>query len=512
MLIPGKNRCQHGKDCYSGFVANDREVRRSWLEAMQSGVSWMNSSRLRQTLTLAYVATALAQMAEVAFVFLLYRQFLASEIGLFSWAGAWFAFAYVVVDFGLEPLMVRRTASQPVSLQRMVQAVFALRLPLLLLGACLLAILWMLRVLDEQQALFLLLLCTQIIFNIADTSQRAWLRANGRQTTANALLSGLAILKLLVMVVCGVWLQLGLVAVLFALLLMRLPYSIVHRAIGAACPALKDVQNETVSMLIRWQLRVGAPLVAMGLLTTLQNRLDWLLVARFVSVDALAVYSLANKAYEIAQVVIGVATTTMYPILCTLSPRSAPSQMTVLKLVLLTGLLMGIGGMIALPPTIHLIFGDKYGGIDLPLQILMLAVGFMAATGVLYSLALSQGLERKMLIVAVLASALQAASNFWMIRHWGIAGASISMVVLVVAMASGLLYLCIKAGLFSARDAWRLGLTLAVYALVCSMIIFFQLAGTALGIAAAVLMMVAAPALLLMPEEWRRLMHASRPG
>lgn len=471
----------------------------------------MNSSRLRQTLGLAYVVTALAQLAEVAFVFLLYHLFAASEVGLFSWAGAWFAFAYVVADFGLEPLMVRRIASQPVGLQRMVQAVFALRLPLLLLGACLLAILWMLRLIDEQQALFLLLLCTQIIFNIADTSQRAWLRANGRQTTANALLSGLSILKLMVMLVCGLWLQLGLVAVLVALLLMRLPYSIVHRAIGAACPARKDVQNETVSILVRWQLRVGTPLVAMGLLTTLQNRLDWLLVARFVSVDALAAYSLANKAYEIAQVVIGVATTTMYPILCTLSPRSAASKMTVLKLVVLTGLFMGVGGTITLPPTVHLIFGDKYEGIDLPLQILMLAVGFMATTGVLYSLALSQGLERKILIVSVLASTLQAVSNFSMIRHWGIAGASTSMVVLVLAMASGLLYLCIKADLVSTKDAWRLGLTLTVYALTCSMLIFFQLTGTALGLVVAVLIMAAAPALLLLPEEWRRLKQVNRP-
>lgn len=478
---------------------------------MQIGASSMNRPRLRHTLGLAYVATVLAQIAEVAFVFLLYRQFEKSEIGLFSWASAWFAFVYVVADFGLEALMVRRTASQPVSLQRMVQAVFTLRLPLLLLGACLLAILWILRVLDDQQALFLLVLCSQIIFNIADTSQRAWLRANGRQTTANALLSGLSILKLLVMVIFGVWLQLGLVAVLFALLLMRLPYSLLHRAIGAACPAQKDVQDDTVNMLVRWQLRVGVPLVAMGLLTTLQNRLDWLLVARFVSLDALAVYSLANKAYEIAQVVIGVATTTMYPILCKQNSLSAASQMTVLKLVVLTGIIMGVGGMIALPPTIHLIFEGKYEGIDLPLQILMLAVGFMAATGVLYSLALSQGLEKRMLMVAGLASALQAASNFWLIRHWGIAGASTGMVVLVVTMVSGLLYICIKAGLLSARDAWRLGLTLTVYALVSAMIIFYQVAGTAIGNAAAVLMIAAAPALLLTPAEWRRLIYASSP-
>lgn len=472
---------------------------------MHIGAASMNRPRLRHTLGLAYIATSLAQMAEVAFVFMLYRQFETPEIGLFSWASAWFTFAYVVVDFGLEALMVRRTVFQPVTLQRMSIAVFTLRLPLLIFGACLLAILWNLQILNDQQTLFLLLLCTQIIFNIADTSQRAWLRANGRQTTANALLSGLSIIKLLVMAVCGVWLDFGLAALLLALLVMRLPYSLLHQAIGATCPALKNERDESVSILIRWQLRVGTPLVAMGLLTTMQNRLDWLLVARFVSIDALAVYSLANKAYEISQVAIGVALTTIYPILCAQNSKSLNSQVLALKIIILTGIFIGLTGIVILPTLINMLFSEKYYGIEQPLQVFMLAVGFMATAGVLYNLALSQGLEKKILLISIVSTTAQAASNLWGIPRFGVMWASSGMVLLLAITVIGLLGICHREGLITKRNAGEYAMSLIAFFILSLTIIRFNLAETTSGFFILFLAPVPISLLLFSQEELRSL-------
>ena len=49
---------------------------------------------IKRTFALAYAATAVTQLAEIGYNFLLYKSFAVSELGLFAWAAILIARSY----------------------------------------------------------------------------------------------------------------------------------------------------------------------------------------------------------------------------------------------------------------------------------------------------------------------------------------------------------------------------------------------------------------------------------
>ena len=145
---------------------------------------------IKRTFALAYAATAVTQLAEIGYNFLLYKSFAVSELGLFAWAAALIVFLNMAVDLGLEPILTRHFAARRLTLRDAIVASIAPRVPIILVAYAAVMLASYLNMLDQQRALFLLLLGGQAFFNVLDGIFKAWLRANGKQTSANTLAAG----------------------------------------------------------------------------------------------------------------------------------------------------------------------------------------------------------------------------------------------------------------------------------------------------------------------------------
>lgn len=424
----------------------------------------MNQERIRRTFALAYVATGIAQACEVGYNYLLYKSFSVSEIGLLSWAAALILFFNVAVDMGVEPILIRRFGKADLSLARAFKATFLLRGPLIIIAAAFLTSFFASGRLGAGEYWMLLLIGGQILFNVSDGVSKAWLRANGRQTTTNFVSALLGALKLGAIVFLTYRQKSTIYDLLGSLLVIRAVGSLVAFQIAASLDGPgREGNAEGLLRTTLNLLKAGVVIGAISALTAAQNRLDWLLVSRFISTEALATYSLANKFYEISQVVVGVAVTTIYPWLCRATADNEGLYSILLRVIVVGGVMLGVGGVVLAPPLIGALFGDKYAGIDTPVQILMLAVGFMAASGVLYTLALARGRERPLLVIAIVTTTVQFACNWWLIPKLGVAGAALGMLILVVGAALGQAVIMMIDGLVSGALILRAFGFLAVF-------------------------------------------------
>jgi O-antigen/teichoic acid export membrane protein len=436
----------------------------NWRRIQWLGAPLSRVEGLRRTFVFAYVATAVSQICEIGYNYLLYRHFPVGEIGLLSWASALIVFFGVAVDLGVEPILIRRFASSSLPLRQALLATLLPRLPIVLVGALVLAVFWHLRILNDVECLLLLLIGAQLAFNVTDSALRAWLRANGRQTVTNMVTAYLAVLKLALIAMLAARPGSTIPQVMGGLLLIRATGTFTSFRLASAVGSSREPgQPEALAQVTRSLLRAGVVIGAISGLTAVQNRLDWLLVSRLVSGEALASYSLANKLYEISQVFIGVAITTLYPRLCRDASPGGSIYSLVLRGVIFIGVTLATVGMLTAPPLIDTLFAGKYAGIALPAHLMMVAVGFMAATGVFYNLILSRGLDKSLLKITVITTAIQAGCNFLLIPRIGMDGAAIGMLVLLLATTAGLAYVTHLNRLLSGRMLSRVLVFLVVF-------------------------------------------------
>lgn len=400
----------------------------------------MKTENYRRTLTIAYFAMGLSQSFELAYNYLFFLLLSIEQIGLYGWASALFMFFNVVVDMGIEPVLVRKFGQDELHLPRAFQAILLLRLPVIILGIALTTVLYNYGIFSSYQYIVIILIGAQVIFNISDGVFKSWLVANSRQNLVN----------IVNMIFSG--LRLAYIAVLFSLSWNSLYYLLVGililRMIASTTICLLaylfSLHHEATSSMdlttgqIAGDLfQAGLSLGGVNIFGIIQNRLDWLLVSGMISTLALASYSLANKLYEILQLMIGVSLRTIYPWLCRDDKGERYSLLLLVRAVIVAGTLLGLCGMFMAPALLQLLFANKFAEVELPVKIMMLAASIIAASGVYYHLALSKGLESKLLLIIMVASMLQFASNLYLIPRFGITGAALGMLVLAISTLVG---------------------------------------------------------------------------
>lgn len=392
-------------------------------------------------MTVAYLATGLSQSFELAFNYLFFILLSVDQIGLYSWVMALVMFFNVAVDMGIGPVLVRKFGQGELRLLRAFQAILLLRVPIIGLGIVLTTILFKYGILTSNQYFVTVLVGAQVLFNVSDGVFKSWLQANDRQNTVNiinVLLSGL---------------KLGFIGILFSTswnsLYLLLVGILVFRMLGSAifcylaCTLALHNQSPSpadaaIGQIACSFLRAGLSIGGVNFLTIIQNRLDWLLVSGMISTVALASYALANKLYEILQLIIGVSLQTIYPWLCRDPEDERVSLLILVRVVILAGALLGLCGIFISPALIKLMFGNKFPGVELPVMILMLSASIIAASGVFYYLALSKSIESKLLLITLITTMLQFASNLYLIPKLGITGAALGMLVLAITTLGGL--------------------------------------------------------------------------
>lgn len=418
-------------------------------------------------LFLAYFTTLLCQICELIYSYIFYQQFTLTQIGIFSWASAIFSFFNLTSDMGIESILLRKFKNKEISINIAIASTTIIRGSISILALALLITLNYISIISDYQGIILVLMGFQVVFNTTDAVCRAWLRANGEQNTANMLNLFLSILKVISIVIVVSLNEYSIVALLLFILAARAVASLAIFIVTRLISNRNEVElksTESALSLVRSLLTAGLALGGIGALTAVQNRLDWLMVSHFVSAEGLSSYSLANKFYEVSQLIVGVSIATLFPWLCRPSPDSVADAIVV-RVVLAGGVGMGMVGYFCAPLLVDLLFGNKFGNVEQTLQIMMVAVGFMAASGAFYNFAFSRGLERFLLVNAIVATCVQVAANAFLIPALGLAGAALGMVVLVTSTFFGQSFVLVKSGLLEWRAFFRTMLFLAFFPL-----------------------------------------------
>lgn len=451
----------------------------------------MTTENIKRTIVWAYLATGGAQVFELLFNYVLYKLIPVAEIGVYSWAAALVVFFNVAVDMGIEPILVRKFGHREFSLSNAFRVIMVLRLPLIALGALLLAAVYAYGILTLQEFWVLLLVGAHTVFNVFDGVARAWLRANSRQTAANFIASLQSGLKLVAIAALYFLLLNSILYVLVFLLLIRLVGSIL-----LCTYAYNGQRNQTgdvpgpfsLAPVAGNLLRTGMSVGGISLLTAAQNRLDWLLISSWLSATALASYALANKLYEITQVLIGVSLTTLYPWLCRRDEQSEFRLLLLVRGIVFVGVLISVGGILLVPWLIGLLFGDKYFGVELPAQLMMLSAGIIAVSGVYYQVALSKGFEKQLLAMTVVTTSVQLLSNLYCIPRLGLAGGAAGMLVLQLMTAGCLMAVVLNNKLIAPAIVSRIMTFVSLFLLLSALMIYLRgIAWYALPVIAAVI-------------------------
>ena len=402
----------------------------------------MKRENYRNTLTVAYLTTGLSQSFELAYNYLFFIVLSVDQIGLYSWVTALVMFFNVAVDMGIEPVLVRKFGKGELRLSSAFRAILLLRIPILVSGILLATQLQRHGMLNSVQFSVIMLLGAQIIFNVSDSVFKSWLLANDRQNTANIITLLFSGLKLGYIGILFSFSWNSLYYLLVGILVLRMVTSVIYCLLAF----MYSLGYETASRANASTVRVAGELFRAGLsvggvnfLGIMQNRLDWLLVSSMISTLALASYSLANKLYEILQLIVGVSFETMYPWLCRDQENERDSLLLLIRIVIAAGALLGLCGIFVSPVLVKLMFGSKFTGVELPVRIMMLSAAMIAASAAFYHLVLSRGRESRLFLITIIATALQFASNLYLIPRLGIVGAALGMLVLAIATITGLM-------------------------------------------------------------------------
>lgn len=407
------------------------------------------TSTLQSALLSAYLFSFLSQACDLGFYLLLFTFLPLSEVGRFSWVMAVMAFVSVVLDLGISPALTREFSQHKTPFWLVFRQAFWVRTPGGFLSLLLLAV-WLVAGRPDTalgMAVFLAGL-DQLVRSLAAVFT-AWLRAMERQLIAN-MLTAISAAGRLGVGVGLIWMA-GVTAVpsLFAALLV-----VELLGCAAAWMLSEHVRRQTTSVHpepetaagndqaeLRARLRATwLNFGAITLLTVLQNRLDWLMVSYFLSKEALGQYSMANKCYEVAMTLVGLAVASAFPWMCRVRGQHSAGLGVFLKGVLVGGGFLALAGALIGPEVLRLLWGQKYAAGEVAIRLLLLGAVVAIFDTLAYHLLLAKGSERFILVATIVATALQAALNVLLIPRWGIQGAVAGMLGLIMAVTVLYLY------------------------------------------------------------------------
>lgn len=390
------------------------------------------------TLGNAYLLAFLARGAEILFFVSLFFLFTVEEVGLYSWGIAVSAFFAIAIDLGLNQVLIRNFSRRAIGVGFALKGSMMIRFPLILICFAVLAV-WGNKWNPSSESFRVVVLASTIqLFVAAENFCFAWLRSHSRQNVANALgvldpVGRLAIFFF----ICVLLHEYTAVGLLTGIVIWHIPVIIVSAVVVARLHGAADrgpVTNLSLSAVKNQLLLPGMVFCLIGLITVMQNRLDWLLVAHFTGQVELANYAVANKAYEMLMLMGGIAMTTIYPWLCRESAKSAfIRRLNIITTgVLACGSAFALGAALYLPQVMEWVWGDKYqsayGLVRILLPISVISIAIM----ILYYRLIARGMETTLLKASIVVTIIQLLVNISTIPVYGAVGAVFGMASLAV--------------------------------------------------------------------------------
>jgi O-antigen/teichoic acid export membrane protein len=421
----------------------------------------MRQESLRTTLLNAYVLTGVARACDLLFFLGLLTAFLVEEVGLYSWVAAIMAFFAILLELGLSQSLVREFSQRSFGFKSAMRPSFVIRLPVLGVAAGV-YLLWGLfgGVGSREYEAVGLAGAIQVLM-LGEAYCVAWMKSRAHQSLANVLATCDPVGRLFVFTVlvygCGIKGIVELLAGIFGFHLFLF--------ITTAVVAWKLVQGERqdepddLSLLPSTHafLRSSLMLGIIGLVGVVQNRLDWLIVSTYTGPVQLAGYSLANKAYEMLVLFMGVAMLTVYPWIC----RRDQGVLfrirvnVILMALLIFGTSLSLGSALYLPDLLSLIWGEKYAEAGPLLQWLLPVAAISTAVVILYYQLVAREWEQALLVVSIVSAVLQLSINLWLIPRIGPIGAVAGMATLALVNVTCLSVLASRARILSSGQIGR---------------------------------------------------------
>lgn len=421
----------------------------------------------RRAVAYAYVFTVTARLGDVALFAMLISALRVEDMATVALASAVSAMFAIGVVFGADQVLIRGLSEgglSPSTALRNVGVVWGYS------AATSCALLGLLLVFWENahaHALAIGIACTSQIVSLVTKSVQSLLRGRNNQTAANALLLVESAIRLVI--ISGLWLTTGELtseAVLEGLLLSQVAVAgvSVKVATQAGVASMSPFEGiESREMPLGDLVRSCGYFFGIALVSVIQNRLDWLMISEFSSPIQLANYSIANRAYEILLMLIGIAATTSYPWLCrTAVGQRSDSLMLMKQLEVCVGVTLALACGPLVSEIISLFWPHKYLEAEQYIVWLLPAGALSAVVIVLYYEVVARSLERNALLIGLGVSIVHAVANWFFIRHFGAFGAIGGMVLLSVLCLASYATLIYRNQLWERR---RLGRVLVYVAL-----------------------------------------------
>jgi O-antigen/teichoic acid export membrane protein len=411
------------------------------------------SERLASTMIFSYSLSVIVRLAEAGVYGVIIAFVAPGDVGVYMEASAFALVVSPVLTWGADRTLIRSFSGGAVSPWRTALAFTRSRaIATLILGCGSVLVLWVSGASSQFDEIFALVALMQVA-QVLETPWSAWLRARERQTVANGVGAVIAVLRLAAVsvVIAAGYRAIALVATVML-------FVACVSAIATALLAMSYGMRAQVGRAVDKGQTAGTSLAAANLLTVAQNRLDWILVAAWVSPLALAAYGMANKLYEVVNLGVATGLTTLFPFLCRERERVSRNICSALGVLIL--------GTAAIALAIDLAWGvllphlpDAYSAVHEILPLFMAAAVFSAFAGGLYNIAVARSRDRSVLGVALLATFAQLGVNLALVPREGGRGAAIGMLVLVVTTGGAYCALARRYALLDGRDLVRFVLT-----------------------------------------------------
>lgn len=440
----------------------------------------MESEKKGRTVLTAYAVGITARSADIAFFVLLLSLLDVRQIGIYSFAMAFAAFAALALDCGINQALLREFSAARVHLRTALRPALIVRSATVLLVtlAVVTADRW--ELFGESRPAIVWAITTQILM-LPEQFCSQWLRGTGNQVKAVflELLDPLAKILLIlsisaldktgnaVLILQAITVTHIFIAPLFCLTTYR-----AHRAslrLAAASPSKNDSAHE---MPRYWStlMKMAGAFLGISLVTVAQNRADWLIISSMTGSTQLGLYSVANKVYEVFMMVVGIGVTITYP--WKNRARNSNGQVLVArmrKVELCLGVAAALAASVIAPLVLNAAWGGKYAAAGVLVSYLVPVAGFSIIVMLLYYDLLVANLERQLLKIAIVATLLQFAWNILYVPKWGALGAVVGMGVLACSNVVGYSIVAVGQGARDyqgiARDVGYVTTLLTIYGL-----------------------------------------------
>lgn len=403
---------------------------------MQTGIRRL----VIRNLSLQTMSEGIALACGLASSMVLSRHLDVAGFGAFNYAFAFMFLFLSLNDLGVNTIVVREVSQAPDRAGRIIGAALTLRLAIAMVAlAAAWVTIWLWPMdpsLRRPLTLFALILPLNALNVPAMIFQTAMRFDLAALTTILWRVSGL--LLILVTVALGM----GVTAVLGALLVSEvIGLTVVYVLSRRLVRFRLEIDRAEWRVLLRSAAPVGATL----LLAALVNRIDFMMLERMVSLDAVGLYSAAYRVTNMIEKLPLLVMATLYPIMSQLAATDRNRLRDVYRRTVThfaaAALPIGLLVTFLAPHLTALAFGEDYRAAGVPLRYLVWATVclYIALTG--GNLLISIGRERDSVIALALGAAANIGLNLFFIPWRGIEGAAMAtaisfFIVLVVTVTA----------------------------------------------------------------------------